>query len=67
MAKSIAPGDVSIAKLQTGYVIVYMYFPIIWAYKLQIEIVLGTPDTKYIIIVFIMTLYTFYVNIRITE
>jgi hypothetical protein len=46
--KEDAMNDPSAAKPQTGYVISYAGCPIIWAFKLQTEVVLSTTESKYV-------------------
>jgi hypothetical protein len=46
--KEDAMNDPSTAKSRTGYVISYAGCPIIWASKLQTEVVLSTTETEYV-------------------
>ena len=46
--KEDAMNDPSTAKSRTGYVISYAGCPIIWASKLQMEVVLSTTESEYV-------------------
>jgi hypothetical protein len=46
--KEDAMDDPSTAKSRTGYAISYAGCPVIWAFKLQTEVVLSTTESEYV-------------------
>jgi hypothetical protein len=46
--KHLTPFDPSTAKSQSGWIVFYAGFPVIWASKLQTQVALSTTEAEYI-------------------